>query len=183
MTKPTKWFVHAANSVQPGHLHHCLHDESLVPLLPIERTVKTDQTGWMPRPIWVFAGCKGHFVGFVMWWLITISLADLSLCYSPVIKVSFNFPWFIAGIFKQMAWAAGGACVGGVVAGPPGALVGSIAGRYLHSWSKFYGKNLKVTCPWMPKKHHIWPCPEHNLFSFNQIFMRLADNLDGLKIS
>ena len=28
-----------------------------------------------------------------------------------------------------MAWAAGGACVGGVVAGPPGALVGSIAGE------------------------------------------------------
>ena len=35
----------------------------------------------------------------------------------------------ITGIFKQMAWAAGGACVGGVVAGPPGALVGSIAGK------------------------------------------------------
>ena len=39
---------------------------------------------------------------------------------------------FIAGIFKQMAWAAGGACVGGVVGGPPGALVGSIAGEYRH---------------------------------------------------
>ena len=31
-----------------------------------KRTAKTDQTGWMPRLIWVFAGCTGHFVGFVM---------------------------------------------------------------------------------------------------------------------
>ena len=26
----------------------------------------SNQTGRMPRPIWVFAGCRGHFVGFVM---------------------------------------------------------------------------------------------------------------------
>ena len=26
----------------------------------------SDQTGRMPRLIWVFAGCKGHFVGFVV---------------------------------------------------------------------------------------------------------------------
>ena len=37
----------------------------------------SDQTGWMPRLIRVFAGCSGHFVGFVMLWLIYISL----LCY------------------------------------------------------------------------------------------------------
>ena len=34
------------------------------------QTAKTDQTGRMPRLIWVFAGCTGIFVGFVMWWLI-----------------------------------------------------------------------------------------------------------------
>ena len=32
----------------------------------MERKAKTEQTGWMPRLIWVFAGCRGHFVGFVM---------------------------------------------------------------------------------------------------------------------
>ena len=32
------------------------HEESLGPYQPIERTAKTDQTGWMPRLIWVFAG-------------------------------------------------------------------------------------------------------------------------------
>ena len=34
--------------------------------LPIECIAKADQTGWMPRLIWVFAGCTGHFVGFIM---------------------------------------------------------------------------------------------------------------------
>ena len=28
------------------------------------QTAKTDQKGWMPRLIWVFAGCKGHIVDF-----------------------------------------------------------------------------------------------------------------------
>ena len=28
----------------------------------------SDQTGWMPRLIWVFAGRTFHFVGFVMRW-------------------------------------------------------------------------------------------------------------------
>lgn len=36
---------------------------------------------------------------------------------------------FATGILKQMAWAAGGSCAGGLVAGPPGALVGGIAGK------------------------------------------------------
>ena len=30
------------------------------------RAAKTDQTGRMPRLIWVFAGCTDHFVGFVV---------------------------------------------------------------------------------------------------------------------
>ena len=30
------------------------------------RTAKTDQTGQMPRLIWVFTGCTGYFVGIVM---------------------------------------------------------------------------------------------------------------------
>ena len=33
-----------------------------------------------------------------------------------------------SGIFQQMACAAGGAAVGGVVGGPPGALLGGIVG-------------------------------------------------------
>ena len=33
-------------------------------------SVDSDQTGWMPRLIWVFAAHACHFVGFVMLWLI-----------------------------------------------------------------------------------------------------------------
>ena len=36
--------------------------------------------------------------------------------------------------------------------------------------------------PLCTEKHHILPCPVHSLLSFNQIFMRLADNLDRYKI-
>lgn len=49
------------------------------------------------------------------------------------------------GIFKQMAWAAGGTCVGGVVAGPPGALAGGIIGAvYGYCVSDSYDSMLNV---------------------------------------
>ena len=43
-----------------------------------------DQTGWMPRLIWVFARRKGHFVGFVMRRLILLCLicvGNTDFCY------------------------------------------------------------------------------------------------------
>ena len=33
------------------------------------------------------------------------------------------------------------------------------------------------------EKRYIRPCPEHSLFSFDWIFMKVADNLDRHKIS
>ena len=57
------------DSDQPGHpcSFRCPHEESLGPYLPIERTVEdSDQTGPMPRLIWVFTGHKDHFVGLGM---------------------------------------------------------------------------------------------------------------------
>ena len=58
MRKPTKWHVRPAKTqISLGILAtHWVHSED------------SDQTGWMPRLIWVFAGCS-HFVGFVMRWL------------------------------------------------------------------------------------------------------------------
>ena len=44
----------------------CQHEESLGLQLPMECTEKTDQTGQMPRLIWVLIGHTCHFVGFVM---------------------------------------------------------------------------------------------------------------------
>jgi len=37
-----------------------------------------------------------------------------------------------------MAYAAGGAAIGGIVAGPPGALVGSIVGQSVHHHRTVY---------------------------------------------
>ena len=62
MTKPTKWLCtqrrlrSAWASAQSDQSLRCQHKESLGPSLPIQRTAKTDQTGRMPRLIWVFAG-------------------------------------------------------------------------------------------------------------------------------
>ena len=74
----TQWRLRSAwASAQTDHLR-CPHEESLGPKLPIEHTAKTDQTGRMPRLIWVFAGCTCHFVGFVMLWLI-LNISSLNL--------------------------------------------------------------------------------------------------------
>ena len=35
-------------------------------IYPLSASEDSDQTGWMPRLIWVFAGRTCHFVGFVM---------------------------------------------------------------------------------------------------------------------
>ena len=56
----------ACASAQSDQSLRCPHEQTLGPQLPIERTTKTDQTGRMPRLIWVFAGHKGHSVGFVL---------------------------------------------------------------------------------------------------------------------
>ncbi|XP_045215733.2 protein C19orf12 homolog [Mercenaria mercenaria] len=49
------------------------------------------------------------------------------------------------GIFKQMAWAAGGTCAGGIVAGPPGALVGGFVGSVIgYCKSDEYSSMIKV---------------------------------------
>ena len=76
LTKPTKWYVRPAKTqislgIRPvwsvfavrwmGRWgHNFFHADS----------EDSDQTGRMPRLIWIFAGRKGHFVGFVMRWLI-----------------------------------------------------------------------------------------------------------------
>ena len=62
MTKPTKWPLRPESSMSAwrnlGSLPtHCAHSKD------------SDQTGRMPRLIWVFAGRRDHFVGFVMRWI------------------------------------------------------------------------------------------------------------------
>ena len=68
MTKPTKWLcaqqrlrsAWASAPVGVAKDQRFLHWDS----------EDSDQTEWMPRLVWVFAGRTCHFVGFVMRWLI-----------------------------------------------------------------------------------------------------------------
>ena len=46
-----------------------------------------DQTGRMPRLIWVFAGCTSHFVGFVVRWLIPYMHPLRKHAYSNILKI------------------------------------------------------------------------------------------------
>ena len=75
-----QWRLRSAwASTQSDQSLRCPHEESLCPYLPTERTVKTDQTGRMPRLIWIFAGHTCHFVGSVTRWLIHLCIQKMQL--------------------------------------------------------------------------------------------------------
>ena len=73
VTKPTKWHMRPAKT-QISLGTHTVWSESSLSAWKKLRSLAThwahsedsDQTGWMPRLIWVFAGCTCHFVGFVV---------------------------------------------------------------------------------------------------------------------
>ena len=48
--------------------------------IPIECLVKTDQTAWMARLIWVLAGPLGHFMCLVVLWLINCRVSRKKTC-------------------------------------------------------------------------------------------------------
>ena len=60
MTKPTKWPLCIAKTSQ------CEQWVAEDPMFLHADSEDSDQTGRMHRLICVFAGCNGHFVGFVM---------------------------------------------------------------------------------------------------------------------
>ena len=63
MTKLTKWHVCPAKT--QISLVIC-QVWSVFATTDSAHSKDSDHTGWMPRLIWVFAGCTCHFVGFVM---------------------------------------------------------------------------------------------------------------------
>ena len=81
MTKPTKWSVHPAK-IQINLGIRPVWSESLLsawrntgPLTAYwVHSEDSDQTGRMPRLIWVFAGRTDHFIGFVMMQLIYVQI-------------------------------------------------------------------------------------------------------------
>ena len=77
MTKPTKWHVSPAKTQTSLGIRPVWSEPSLCaqwvakdPSFLHADSEDPDQTGPMPRLIWVFAGHTCHFVGFVMRWLL-----------------------------------------------------------------------------------------------------------------
>ena len=71
MTKPTKWPVRKAKTqislgIRPVWSESSLSAWRKLGSLATEHSKDSDQTGGMPRLIWVFAGRTCHCVGFVM---------------------------------------------------------------------------------------------------------------------
>ena len=48
----------------------------------------SDQTGWMPRLIWVFTGLTCHFIGFILRRLNYLQIPTLSISLLVLIKMS-----------------------------------------------------------------------------------------------
>ena len=80
MTKPTKWSVHPGKTQISLDICPVWSESSLcaqcvakVPIFLHFDIDDSDQTGRMPRLIWVFAGCICHFVGFITRRLISLT--------------------------------------------------------------------------------------------------------------
>ena len=63
MTKPTKWHVRPAKTQISLGIHPVWRVAKDPSFLQAD-SEDSDQTGQMPRQIWVFAGRTRHFVGF-----------------------------------------------------------------------------------------------------------------------
>ena len=74
----------------------CSHEDTLDPNLPTERTVKTDQTKQMH---------SGHFVGFVMRWLICILPAPHRQAWFVNVKQKgFNCITYPISMNRDIVW-------------------------------------------------------------------------------
>ena len=68
VTKPTKWHVRPAKTqIRPVWSESSLSAWRKIGSLATHwsHSKDSDQTGWMPRLIWVFIGRTCHFVGFI----------------------------------------------------------------------------------------------------------------------
>ena len=93
VTKPTKWRVCPAKT-QISLGIHPVWSASLLSAWRKLRSLAThwvhnensDQTGWMPKLIWVFAGCTDHFVGFCheTAYIVCSAATQISLCIHAV---------------------------------------------------------------------------------------------------
>ena len=119
MTKPTKWHVRSSKTqislgVRPVWSESSLSTWRKLGSLTTHwaHSEDSDQTGRMPRLIWVFVGRTCHFVGFVMRWLNSTLIptfekwTDVFNCHSLLSKFwkkclsKSRFRYNIKAIFK-----------------------------------------------------------------------------------
>ena len=93
MTEPTNWLVCPVKSrisqgIRPIWSGSSLCTQWVVvdPRFLHAYSEDSDQTGWIPRLIWVFAGCTSHFVGFVMLQLIYVNYVQQAGRCQPHMK-------------------------------------------------------------------------------------------------
>ena len=112
-TKHTKWCVPNKDLDEPGHLPslislHCLPEEGLGPWLPKKHTAKTDQTGQMPRLIWVFIGSSCYSPALKMLGLYWICPVVPSFCHghSVIIQMKLEYLWGQLANLDQILYKA-----------------------------------------------------------------------------
>ena len=95
VTKPTKWPVHPVKTQISLGICPVWSGSLLSPWRNIGPLTTywaygehSDQTGWMPRLIWVFAGHTCHFVGFVVQLLILSLSSSSSLFFTFCLFIS-----------------------------------------------------------------------------------------------
>ena len=149
----------------------------------------SDQTERMPRLIWVFAGRTGHFVGFVMLWLIFKGCLVYFLIFSSpelkAYKVSLKYSKALSSVvvvhtFEQLY-------LQNQLANFSQIFISSIfgVGERLHL---VFGADQIKTVVTMATESSHWhimgkTCPPIFSVIFNQFFVKLADNEDRHKIS
>ena len=77
----------------------CLREERLGPWLPIQHTAKTDNTGRMPRLIWVFAGHTSF-----CWWCHTVAEMSLANITSDETSTLMKHNWGMVLEWKVISW-------------------------------------------------------------------------------
>ena len=123
MTKQTKWPVCPAMTQISLGIHPVWSESSLCaqwvakdPSFLHANTKDSDQTGQLPRLIWVFAGHTGHFLGFVMLrfnCLTTLGKTTLpvhqsacsNLCWvCKKLTLSLSLLWYSNFLFTHDSW-------------------------------------------------------------------------------
>ena len=100
MTKPTKWHVRPAKARISLGIHPVWSESSLSAWRKLgslathwAHSKDSDQTGRMPRLIWVFAGRTCHFVGFVTRQFKWLRLCRFSVFFQIVLSKKNHNSW------------------------------------------------------------------------------------------